>query len=149
MLTEQDRLFCLRYFNEFVKEKSIKLSDLFVEVYPEQASTIARDNRSKAEKLLKKQDFKEEIAKYNEIDDVDLSDESNIKDFVKKQLLNMYKTSSTLVRKSDRNGNATDELKYLDSSTAIKSLELLGKGTDLFKDRVVVEEDVWEIKSDE
>lgn len=148
MLSERDRLFCQRYYLEFVKEKSIKLSDLFVEVYPNMASTIARENRSKAEKLLKKQEFKEEIAKYNEIDEVNLADENNIKDFVKKQLLNMYKTSSTLIRKSDRNGMPTEELKYLDSSTAIKSLELLGKGTDLFKDRVVVEEDTWEIKSE-
>lgn len=148
MLTEQDRLFCLRYYQEFCKEKSIKLSDLFAEIYPEQASTIARDNRSKAEKLLKKEDFKQEISKYNDIAELDTDDEGAIKNFVKKQLLNLYRTSSTLVRKSDRNGCPTEEMKFLDSTTAVRTLELLGKGTDLFKDRVVVEEDTWEIKSE-
>lgn len=146
MLSERDRLFCQRYYMEFVKEKSVKLSDLFAEIYPEISSTVARENRTKAEKLLKKQDFKDEIAKYNQVDSVDLGNEEAIKDFVKQQLLNMYKQASTLVRKSDRNGNPTEELKYLDGTTAIKSLELLGKGTSLFKERTVIETDTWEIK---
>lgn len=145
MLLEQDRLFCLRYVNEFVREKSIKLSDLFAEVYPDLASGQARDNRTLAEKLLKKQDFIDEVTKYTDIGGLDISDETAIKDFVKKQLLSLYKTSSTVIRRSDRNGNPTEELKYLDSSTAVKTLELLGKGTDMFKERVVVEEDTWEI----
>lgn len=149
MLNEQDRLFCLRYVNEFVREKSIKLSDLYVEMYPETAVAIARDNRTLAEKLLKKQDFLDEICKYTDIGNLDIGNETAIKDFVKKQLLNLYKTSSTVVRRSDRNGNPTEELKYLDSTTAVKTLELLGKGTDMFKERVVVEEDTWEIGTKE
>lgn len=147
-LSEQDRLFCLRYVNEFVREKSIKLSDLYADVYSELSNGNSRDNRTQAERLLKKQGFKDEIAKYTDIGNLDVLDETAIKEFVKKQLLNMYQTSSTIIRKSDRNGCPTEELKYLDSTTATRTLELLGKSTDMFKERVVMEEDTWEIGTD-
>lgn len=147
MLTEKDRLFCLRYYNEFCYEKSIKLSTLYNEVYEE--NLTSREGRSKGEALLRKREFKDEIAKYNNIDKVDVANEDSLKEFVKTQLLDIYKKSSTITRKSDRNGKPTEELQFMDSGTTIRSLELLGKSTGLFKDKVEMTDTVWEISSED
>ncbi|MGL4864505.1 MAG: hypothetical protein ACRC4T_15535 [Cetobacterium sp.] len=148
MLTEKERLFISRY-SEF-KEGKIKLGQLYFEVFNEKGN--AREGRAKAEALLRRESVKAEMlrieneSKANNLE-VDLDDDTSVQDFVRARLLQLHQQASVIKTLTDRNGNITGE-KFLDPSTMLKTLELLGKSSGLFtkKQEEEPEATTWEIK---
>lgn len=148
MLTEKEELFISRY-SEF-KEGKIKLGQLYFEVFDEKGTP--REGRAKAEALLRRESVKAELLRLDNKNksnslEVDLNDDTSVQDFVRARLLQLHEQASAIKTLSDRNGNITGE-KFLDPSTMLKTLELLGKSSGLFskKQEEEPEATTWEIK---
>ena len=130
----RESIFVQKYLIDCV-EDGVSIGQVYKDIFEPEGTEDIRVYVGKGKKLIKTKRIMEEVARFNFKEDVDTASPDNVKDFVSKELLNLYMTASSVIPSYDRNGKAMkNKTEFMDSSVAKASLELLGKSVGMFKE---------------
>lgn len=129
-----EAIFVHRYLIDHLQD-GVSIGKIYKELFEPDGTEDIRVYVGKAKKLIKTKRCKEEIVRLQAKETCNVDDADSIKNFVAKELLDLYVTASAIIPVYDRNGKQLEnKMEFMDSSVLKNSLELLGKSIGMFKE---------------
>lgn len=129
-----EALFVHKYLIDYLQD-GVSIGKIYKELFEPEGTEDIRVYVGKAKKLIKTKRCKEEVARLQARETCDVDNPEAIKNFVAKELLDLYVVSSSVIPAYDRNGHQIGrKMEFMDSSVLKNSIELLGKSVGMFKE---------------
>ena len=130
----KEQLFVHKYLVD-CEQDGVSIGNVYKEIFEPNGDEDVRAYTAKGKKLVKTKRVMAEIARVQGKESMDFDNTDDVKQFVSKELMDIYLMSSTVIPVYDRNGKLLDgKSEFMDTSAMKSSIELLGKSVGLFKE---------------
>ena len=121
----KEALFVHKYLIDHIQD-GLSIGQIFKDIFEPDGEEDIRAYTGKAKKLIKTKRCQEEIARIQAKETCNVDNPDSVKNFVTKELLDLYIVSSSVIPTYDRNGKQQEgKNEFMDSSVLKNSIELL------------------------